>query len=150
MRFLVITVLMLLLTGCTESIRQWEKEQVQKMQSKTDFELCELVSTNAWPPTAFRGNAWARRELESRSVPHFLCHKASKACVSFGYEFNSEAHRECTLEEGRNMALVAAAASAKKASKEKAKSRSENPSFNTKIPTCRTYFYQGGSRRVCD
>ena len=132
MRFLIMTILILMLTGCTESIRQWEQAQVQKMQSKTDFELCELVSTNAWPPTAFKGNAWARRELESRSVPHYLCHRASKACVSFGYEFKSEAHHECTLTEGRNMSLVAAQnrAAAAAASARRAAKKAQNSGWN--------------------
>ena len=99
-----------------EEIRLKQLEFQKKVANKTDFELCKKLKINDWPPTwnGDKGVFWYitetsyRKELIRRGVTPFLCSNASKACVSYGYKFGTNQHRDCTIKEGRNMAQIRA------------------------------------------
>ena len=99
-----------------EEIKLKQLEFQKKVAHKTDFELCKKLKINDWPPTwdGDKGVFWYivessyRKELIRRGVTPFLCSNASKACVSYGYEFGTKEHRDCTIQEGRSMAQIRA------------------------------------------
>ena len=83
---------------------EWIKEQELKAASMSDWELCEDINIEDWPPSWQRvgNNHIFIEELIKRGRPPLYCSEPSKTCVNnYGFEAGSAAHMECALKEGR-------------------------------------------------
>jgi hypothetical protein len=116
---------LLFLAGCATAVeRAAQKQQkLAEVRAMSDYQLCSKVRIQDWPPTwrGGKGMYWFfteadyRRELQSRGVTPFLCSSASKRCVSYGLEFGTKEHRDCTINEGRNVVAANIQAEQRKA-----------------------------------
>lgn len=96
-----------------EEIAEREREQTAKLKSMSVTELCSNIRIQDWPPTwrGGKGLFWYamekdyRNELISRNVGPFTCSNASKRCVSYGFTFGTDEHRNCAVAEGSNITV---------------------------------------------